>query len=130
MNELLHKNPGVYKKTVANDPVIINRLVPVESCRSLATMGDSDAVQAGFQIPVYTYNPNNGLWDLLGQGSLFDDEGDLLPENYTAFDCDSVDYTLEIKVTNEIFISNWWNLDYPLVFEEPVTVCAKLKIVG
>ncbi len=120
---------GRLQKTVANDPVIINRLVPVESCRSLATMGDSDAVQAGFQIPVYTYNPNNGLWDLLGQGSLFDDEGDLLPENYTAFDCDSVDYTLEIKVTNEIFISNWWNLDYPLVFEEPVTVCAKLKLL-
>lgn len=120
---------GRLQKAAASDPVIINRLVPVESCRSLATMGDSDAVLAGFQIPVYTYNPNNGLWDLLGQGSLFDDEGDLLPANYTAFDCDSVDYTLEIKVTNEIFISNWWNLDYPLVFEEPVTVCAKLKLL-
>jgi hypothetical protein len=77
---------GRLQKTVASDPVIINRLVPVESCRSLATMGDSDTTQAGFQIPVYTYNPNNGLWDLLGQGSLFDDEGDLLPENFTAFD--------------------------------------------
>jgi hypothetical protein len=120
---------GRLQKTVASDPVIINRLVPIESCRSLATMGDSDTTQAGFQIPVYTYNPNNGLWDLLGQGSLFDDEGELLPENFTAFDCDSVDYTLEIKVTNEIFISNWWNLDYPLVFEEPVAVCAKLKLL-
>jgi hypothetical protein len=126
---IVAQKTGRMQKTEASEPVIINRLVPVESCYSLATMGDSDATQAGFQIPVYTYNPNSGLWDLLGQGSLFNESGDLLAANFTAFDCDAIEYTLEIKVTNEIFISNWWNLDYPLVFEEPVTVCAKLKLL-
>lgn len=125
---IIAQKTGRMQKT-DTDPVIINRTVPVESCRSLATMGDSDASQDGFQIPVYTYNPVSGLWDLLGQGSLFNEAGNLLAANFTAFDCDSVDYMLEIKVTNEIFISNWWNLDYPLVFEEPVELCAKLKLL-
>ena len=125
---IVAQKTGRMQKT-DSDPVIINRTVPVESCRSLATMGDSDASQDGFQIPVYTYNPVSGLWDLLGQGSLFNEAGNLLAANFTAFDCDSVDYMLEIKVTNEIFISNWWNLDYPLVFSQPTTFCANLKLL-
>jgi hypothetical protein len=120
---------GRLQKTAVSDPVIINRMIPVESCRALATMGDSDSSTTGFQIPVYTYNPISGLWDLLGQGSVFNEDGELLASNFTNFDCDSVNYMLEIKVTNEIFISNWWNLDYPLVFEQPVTLCAKVKLL-
>jgi hypothetical protein len=120
---------GRLQKTEASEPVIINRMIPTESCRALATMGDSDSSTAGFQIPVYTYNPVSGLWDLLGQGSVFNEDGELLASNFSGFDCDSVDYMLEIKVTNEIFISNWWNLDYPLVFEQPVTLCAKVKLL-
>ncbi len=120
---------GRLQKTEASEPVIINRMIPTESCRSLATMGDSDSNTAGFQIPVYTYNPISGLWDLLGQGSVFNEDGELLASNFSSFDCDSVNYLLEIKVTNEIFISNWWNLDYPLVFEQPVTLCAKVKLL-
>lgn len=120
---------GRLQKTEASEPVIINRMIPVESCRALATMGDSDSNTAGFQIPVYTYNPNSGLWDLLGQGSVFNEDSELLASDFTNFDCDSVNYMLEIKVTNEIFISNWWNLDYPLVFEQPVTLCAKVKLL-
>lgn len=120
---------GRLQKTEASEPVIINRMIPSESCRALATMGDSDSNTAGFQIPVYTYNSGTGLWDLLGQGSVFNEDSELLASNFTDFDCDSVDYMLEIKVTNEIFISNWWNLDYPLVFEQPVTLCAKVKLL-
>lgn len=120
---------GRQQKTQAADPVVINRLVPEESCNSLAVMGDSDKSLDGFQIPVYTYNPTSGLWDLLGQGSLFDEAGQIIPADFKSFACSSVSYTLEIKVTNEIFISNWWNLDYPLVFEEPQTVCANLKLL-
>lgn len=120
---------GRQQKTQAADLVVINRLVPEESCNSLATMGDSDKSLDGFQIPVYTYNPTSGLWDLLGQGSLYDEAGEIIPADFKSFACASVSYTLEIKVTNEIFISNWWNLDYPLVFEEPQTVCANLKLL-
>ncbi len=120
---------GRKQKTQAADPVVINRLVPEESCKSLATMGDSDKSQDGFQIPVYTYNPTSGLWDLLGQGSVYDEAGVIIPSGFNSFACGSVSYTLEIKVTNEIFISNWWNLDYPLVFDEPQTVCANLKLL-
>jgi hypothetical protein len=33
-------------------------------------------------------------------------------------------------VTSEIFLSNWWNLDYPLLFSEPETLCANIQVVN
>lgn len=33
---------------------------------------------------------------------------------------------LIIQVTNEDFLTDWWNLDYPLVFEEPKELCVNL----
>jgi hypothetical protein len=120
---------GRLQKDDTAEPVIVNRMIPGNSCRVLATMGDSDSSTAGFQIPVYTYNPYSGLWDLLGQGSVFNQNSELLASDFTDFDCDSVDYMLEVKVDKEIFISKWWNLDYAIVFEQPETFCAKAKLL-
>lgn len=116
------------KSGVAVEPVIINRKVPDESCLSLSQLGDANITQSGFQVPVYTYNPANGLWDLLGYGTLFDESGTLVPDNQTTFNCSIHTYVLEIEATNEIFLSNWWNLDYPLVFTKPVTLCANIEL--
>lgn len=112
-----------------NDPIVINRKIPAESCVSLKQLGDSSKELAGFQVPVYTYNPGNGLWDLIGQGTLYSEDGSLVADSFKDFDCASTSYVLEVNVTNEIFISNWWNLDYPLVFSQPVKMCADIQLV-
>lgn len=127
-------SPLQYAKQVSQktgkalEPVIINRKIPAESCLSLSQLGDANTAQAGFQVPVYTYNSTNGLWDLLGYGTLFNEAGVLVAPDQTAFDCQQNTYVLEIEATNEIFLSNWWNLDYPLVFEKPVTLCANIEL--
>jgi len=110
------------------EPVIINRSIPTESCLSLSQMGDSNGDMLGFQVPVYTYNPDSGVWDLLGHGTLYSQDGEIIESTFSDFDCEQFTYVLEIKVTNEIFLSNWWNLDYPLVFEEPVKLCATIAL--
>lgn len=111
------------------EPVIINRKIPEESCSALRQMGDSSREIAGFQVPVYSYDAANGLWDLLGQGTLYSASGLPIAENFKDFDCAVTEYVLEIRVSNEIFLSNWWNLDYPLVFSQPVELCADIQLV-
>ncbi|WP_158970054.1 hypothetical protein [Paraglaciecola sp. L3A3] len=110
------------------EPVIINREIPTASCPIMASLGDSDESKDGFQVPVYTSNPNTGLWDLLGQGTVYDGNGIQVAANNTDFDCGTHTFTLEIMVTNEIFLRKWWNLDYPLVFEEPTYMCANIQV--
>jgi len=110
------------------EPVIINRKIPEDSCASLSQLGDANSTQAGFQVPVYTYNTTNGLWDLLGYGTLFDEAGNLVAADQKIFNCAQNTYVLEIEATNEIFLSNWWNLDYPLIFTQPVKLCADLEL--
>lgn len=117
------------KTGVAAEPVIINRKIPQESCASLSQLGDANASLDGFQVPVYTYNTTNGIWDLLGYGTLFDEAGNKILADQKSFDCSVNTYVLEIEATNEIFLSNWWNLDYPLVFTQPVKLCADLNLI-
>jgi hypothetical protein len=134
LKKLAQKTRALRQKTAAAiqaevaEPVIINRKVPAESCSALKQMGDSSTSIAGFQVPVYTYNPESGLWDLLGQGTLYRGDGTAVPSGFTAFDCSGTEYVVEIKVTNDIFLSNWWNLDYPLVFNQPVKLCAYVQL--
>mgnify|MGYP003574971507 FL=1 len=125
--EKIAKAGGAHK--VADDePVIINRQIPAASCRLLESLGDSDALTTGFQVPVYTYNSDSGLWDLLGHGTIYTEAGEKISETQQEFNCDTTKFYLEIFVTNEIFLSDWWNLDYPLVFTQPVDTCARIKI--
>lgn len=113
--------------TEATDPVIINRSIPASSCATLDRLGDANAEQAGFQIPVYSYDTSRGLWELLGYGSVYFSSGTLI-DTVDVSECESDPYVLEIAVTSDIFLSNWWNLDYPLIFSQPVKYCAKVKL--
>lgn len=122
--------PGAIGFAAPAEPVIINRTIPESSCATLEKLGDANGELAGFQIPVYTYNSGNGLWDLLGYGTLYTQDGVAVPGDATNFNCQTTTYVLEIKVTNEIFLSEWWNLDYPLQFTEPKKRCASLQIVN
>lgn len=119
---------GGNQKSLAEEPVIINYQIPSQSCTLLESLGDSAPDQTGFQIPVYTYNPASGLWDLIGQGSVYNEAAQQVPATQTLFNCSSEDFTLEILVTNEIFQRQWWNLDYPLVFNQPTDYCATIQL--
>jgi hypothetical protein len=97
---------------------------------------NSDGV---FQVPVYTYNPKKGDWVLLGLGKLdtnndgSTDAADLIGDfngdnkadqkDYQKYCTDNGGIYLRIEVTNEDFLAQYWNLDYPLIFEEPKKVC-------
>lgn len=119
---------GGLHKVAEDEPVIINRQIPLQSCRLLESLGDSDPLTGGFQVPVYTYNPNSGVWDLIGHGTIYNEAGVMSLEDQKIFDCENQNYYLEILVTNEIFLSEWWNLDYPLTFSQPVNFCARIQI--
>ena len=116
------------QKSLAEEPVLINYQIPPQSCGLLESLGDSAPDQPGFQIPVYTYNPASGLWDLIGQGTLYNEGAQQVPATQTVFNCTTEIFTLEILVTNEIFQRQWWNLDYPLVFNQPTNYCATIQL--
>jgi hypothetical protein len=119
---------GGNQKSLAEEPVLINYQIPPQSCALLESLGDSAPDQAGFQIPVYTYNPASGLWDLIGQGTLYNEAAQQVPATQTIFNCTTEIFTLEILVTNEIFQRQWWNLDYPLAFNQPTEYCATIQL--
>ncbi len=119
---------GGLHKVADDEPVIINRQIPLQSCRLLESLGDSDSLTPGFQVPVYTYNPNIGVWDLIGHGTIYNESGVMSSETQKIFDCENENYYLEILVTNEIFLRDWWNLDYPLTFTQPVNFCARIQL--
>ncbi|MBM4137240.1 MAG: hypothetical protein FJ241_10485 [Nitrospira sp.] len=118
------------------------------------------AEKAGFNVPVYTYNPTNGTWIMLGIGTIDKDGDDSIETLGNAGDDDNADGTpddlatdlnadgkineedykqqcttnngeyLRILVSNEDFIRQWWNLDYPLTFELPKEICIEKKFVS
>jgi hypothetical protein len=113
--------------TAAAEPVIINRDIPASSCVTLTRLGDADAESAGFQIPVYSFDSNRGLWELLGYGTVYTAFGALI-DTVDETECEANPYVLEIAVSSDIFLSQWWNLDYPLIFSQPVKYCAKVQL--
>lgn len=118
---------SVFNTAEAAEPVIINRSIPGSSCSTLTRLGDANTEQTGFQIPVYSYDASRGLWELLGYGSIYSSAGAVI-NTVDEAECENDPYVLEIAVTSDIFLSNWWNLDYPLVFSQPVKYCAKVQL--
>jgi hypothetical protein len=109
-----------------------------------ATLGNEAA--EGFQVPIYTYDPNTGRWDLFGIGTLvrnyngdassmvtWEQVGDANGDGTV----DAADFRhyagqhqlyVRIYVTNENFQRQYWNLDYPLLFEQPVELCVQGRV--
>lgn len=118
---------GLLPRT-SHEPTIISRHIPAGSCSAMESLGDADDTRTGFQIPIYTYNPNSGRWELLGTGSVYYQDGTEVASDNTVFDCNAESFYLEIEVSNEDFERKWWNLDYPLTFDEPVELCARVQV--
>ncbi|MGD8430334.1 MAG: hypothetical protein PVH31_07985, partial [Ectothiorhodospiraceae bacterium] len=117
--------------TAATNPTTVVRRIPDGSCSVVGSLDDADSDSSnGFQIPVYTYNPNTGDWDKLGMGTLEDSSGNRL-NTFNESDCTgSAGSYLAVEVTNEDFKRKWWNLDYPLTFSQPVEVCANVQVTN
>ena len=125
--------PAATPGKAAADDTVVYRYLPKGSCPSLV-VGDSDADKAGFQVPVYTMNPRSGLWVQLGLGTMVVEDGlggwtVLAADQVTPDACGTTAYYLEIAVSNEEFLRYWWNLDYPLVFDEPKRWCIDKTLV-
>ncbi len=105
-----------------------------------------DEARDGFQVPIYTYTPANGVWELFGIGTLVKDyNGNAssmltyseVPDSNTDGVKNAADFrayaatnqlNVRIYVTNETFQRQYWNLDYPLLFSQPVTLCVQGKV--
>ncbi len=73
-------------------------------------------------VPIYTYNPYSGNWEMLGIGTI---------ESVNNVDdakstCRSSGVSVSILITNEDFSKYWWNLDYPLLTQQPKEICIDL----
>ena len=146
---------GKVKKSQAGNSTRISRWINRDSCSTLLKDFCVDSTsdeplcysltteeRAGFNVPVYTYNPRAGLWEMLGIGTLdLNADGSIDTNDVIAGDnVDERDYQghcsddknngvyLVIYVTNEAFIQSYWNLDYPLIFEQPKELCTVLTL--
>jgi len=135
-----------------NDPVKTDVDIPdnTSDCAAMRGAFDSspsnnkllgDEARDGFQVPIYTYDPNSGRWDLFGIGTLVRNyNGDAssmvtwaqVGDHNNDDVVDTADFrsyaaanqlNVRIYVTNENFQRQYWNLDYPLVFAQPVELC-------
>jgi hypothetical protein len=103
-----------------------------------------DEARDGFQVPIYTYDPYTGMWDLFGIGTIVDSsfnmiqwsaipdsnsDGQRRTDDFIAYAKQRQLY-VRIYVTNENFQRYYWNLDYPLLFDRPVEVCVSGRLTS
>lgn len=115
---------GVKKAAAAN--TVYTRWIPGSSCDTLFQFDDFDTTLSGRQVPVWTLNPNNGKWEFLGVGTIYDTDSAATPSSSpSSAVCKASGYYLKINVTNETFLKSYWNLDH-IVFPSasgPKKVC-------
>lgn len=74
-------------------------------------------------VPIYTYNPYSGNWEMLGIGTITEfnnvDEAKSRCRQQGSV-------SVSILITNEDFSNRWWNLDYPLLTQQPKEICIDL----
>lgn len=116
------------QKALSQEPIMIEYQIPAQSCRLLESLGDADVNEDGFQVPFYTFDPATGVWDLIGMGTLFNSNGQEVPAVQSEFACDTNSFYLITLVSNAVFQREWWNLDYPVAFSQPIDYCANIQL--
>jgi len=159
------KAGGKARKAAINwtNPTVVTRYLPTGSANSLlrdsCTASYSEAIPdatsdcaalqdnrpsewGGFNMPIYTYVPSKGAWELFGIGTIVQDysgdEASILTYSEVGLGAAPTDSQVasayqtyatnkevyvRIYVTNESFQNEYWNLDYPLLTEQPVEYC-------
>ena len=141
-----------------NDPLKADIVIPdnTSDCAAMRKAYDDgsptrdellgDEARDGFQVPIYTYDPNTGRWDLFGIGTLVrnyngdassmvtwaqvgdhNNDGSINTADFRSYAAAN-QLNVRIYVTNENFQRQYWNLDYPLVFTDPVELCIQGKM--
>lgn len=100
------------------------RSIYSSSCENLF-LEDYDTTAAGYQVPVWSLNPYNGKWVMIGVGDVVDSNHKLISAP-TKTACADGGYYLEILVSNSEFQQSWWNLDH-IIFSTPTQACLSGK---
>lgn len=119
--------------------VTVRRWIPSGTCASVEEFWNAEGHRVdpasgnvvvsinGNNIPIYTYNPVQGAWDLLGAGEVETYSGGTYTavgdDEFSRAACDNGEYYLNISISSEDYINAWWNLDYPLLTSQPVEKC-------
>lgn len=119
---------GVSKALVPGN-ALIYKYIPESGCTAIQKYKDRDSVTTGVQVPLYTYKSSTGKWGYLGEGTLAtynSSTGEydvaVVADATTSLEnlaCGSTDYYFAIETAEW---TTWWNLDYPILLEEPKTV--------
>ncbi|MDD5717172.1 MAG: hypothetical protein PHW64_05155 [Sulfuricurvum sp.] len=126
---------GSLKKSAANAPYYVTRWMNSSNCASLA-IGDADKnASNGYNIPIFTYSYNSGLWEQLGQGTIVKTYSSDITDFKSYSDSNASaactanygDY-VKIEVTNKDYLNSPWNLDHILT-SEPKQVCVQGKVM-
>ena len=123
----------------ASEATVIYKFIPQEGCEAVKKYDDRDGdATNGVQMPIYSYNSGSGKWVYIGEGTLktYNSQTGAYDtvavadvsanQQLSGLSCDATSYYFEI-VTNEWY--TWWNLDYPLLFAQPETVCISGTVV-
>lgn len=107
---------------------IITQGLNLQQCLIIDTLGDTNDINGGFQIPFFSMDPKTGLWVLIGEGTIYQNSG--VRYDGGQLDCENNDFSVIVNLNPEVFRPGWWNIDYNINFTDPVFTCAEVEIIG
>ncbi len=103
--------------------VWISRALPQGSCASLIAAGDSNSQQAGWQVPIYGFDKSKGLWELAGEGTVYDQSGAAV----NTLNCPA-SLVIEGAVSAATLNNHWLSLSLAQSLVQPVPYCAAVQV--
>lgn len=103
--------------------VMVSRVLPASSCATLNNLGDSNSQQIGFQVPMYGFNGAKALWELVGEGTLYNSDGSLL----STLNCPAKVW-VEGAVAGAVINKQWVSFSFVQKPVAPVAYCASVQI--
>jgi len=106
------------------EPIWLSRSLPADSCQLLKTLGDANSELAGFQVPLYGFKSSLGLWEPVGEGTVYHQDGSVA----ASLACESGSYLLEGALTQAFSANQWLSFDYVQTLAQPAKFCAAVQI--
>lgn len=120
----LTNTSGAPQDLIAGDQSVwVSRVLPASSCAMLNNVGDSDSQQAGWQVPLYGFDPVKGLWGLAGTGTLYNSDGSAV----STLNCPAR-VIIEGAVAAATINKQWLNFGFIQNPVAPVSYCARVQI--
>lgn len=106
------------------EPIWLSRSLPADSCQLVKTLGDANSELAGFQVPLYGFKSSLGLWEPVGEGTVYHQDGSVA----SSLACESGAYLLEGALTQAFSASQWLSFDYQQTLAQPAKFCAAVQM--